>query len=415
MSKVIDAANAQAIARIQQSRIFLTGVSKAREKLPFLNGGKALTHSGPPVRWENMCAAMRGAACGAVVYEGWTETLAQAEALLNSGEVRFYCNNENACVSPMAGIISPSMPVYVFENRTYGNCAYSTFNEGLGKALRFGANDDIVLARLKWIERVLGPMVGKAVELMGGELDITSLLTRGVQRGDEAHNRNKACTSLFIRTIAPWLVRTDADREDVAQALAFFNGNDHSFLNLSMGNSKATMDSIAGLEDSTIVSCMCNNGVEFGVRVAGAGETWFKAPSPYADGNYFKGFSRADASTTMGDSVISEAAGLGGFAMGAAPGIGQFIGISAQQTMDYSLRMYEIVDAEHALFKIPALNFRGTPVGIDIRKVLKTGILPVMNTGIAHVDPGVGQIGAGVYHVPRSIFEQAADFMGLKS
>jgi len=412
MNTTIKDANQEVIERIQKAHVFLTGVGKASEDIPFLTTGKALLHSGPPVIWDDMCSAMHNAACGAIVYEGWANDLDSAAAMAGRGEIAFASANDNGAVGPMAGIISPSMPVYIFENRTYGTQARVTFNEGLGKTLRFGANGPDVLQRLKWIETVLGPTMWEALTL-SGPIDLTQMLARGIQRGDEAHNRNKACTSLFIRAIAPWLVKTSASRNDIFDVLKFLDGNDHTFLNLSMGVCKSTMEAVVGIENSTIVSCMCTNGHEFGLRVAGTGTRWFTAPAVYAKGNYFEGYGIEQASPTLGDSYVSEAAGIGGFAMGAAPGIGQFIGITADEAVNMSLEMYKITVAEHENFRIPALNFRGTPLGIDIRKVMETGILPVINTGIAHKEPGIGQIGAGVVYPPVACFQDAMDAMGL--
>ena len=409
-TEAIRAANETVIGILQNARIQLTGVGTAGVEIPFLQGRKALLHSGPPVAWENMCSAMKNAACGAIVYEGWADTLENARIMSEHGEIVFGSANDHHAVGPMAGIISPSMPVWKFLNTTYGNRSCVTFNEGLGRTLRFGANGPDVLKRLKWIETVLGPVTGKALAL-SGPIDLTAMLSRGIQRGDEAHNRNKACTGLFIRTIAPWLVRTDARREDIAQILEFFDGNDHTFLNLSMGLCKATMEPAYGIRNSTVVTSMCTNGYEFGIHVAGLGETWITAPAVLAKGHYFKGYGDRDASPTLGDSYVSEANGLGGFAMAAAPGIGQFIGITVEEGIQLSLDMYKITLAEHELFRIPALGFRGSPLGIDIRKVLETGILPSINTGIAHKEPEVGQIGAGTVRPPMAVFEKAWSMM----
>lgn len=405
-TSIIEEANKKVIEIIQSAEVYLTGVSRAKDVIPFLSDGHSLLHSGPPVSWADMSPAMRNAALGAAVYEGWAKDTGDALLMAENGDISFQSANDNHCVGPMAGIVSPSMPVWVFLNRTYGNNSFVTFNEGLGKTLRFGANSPDVIERLKWIEKVLGPVTQKALEL-SGPIDLTEMLARGIQRGDEAHNRNKACTSLFIRKIAPWLVRSGADRDDVADVLEFFDSNDHTFLNLSMGLSKSTMEPAYGIKGSSIVTSMCTNGHEFGMHVSGLGEEWITAPAVFAKGHYFKGYSEKDANPVLGDSYISEANGIGGFAMAAAPGIGQFIGISVSEGIDMTLDMYRITAAEHERFRIPALSYRGTPLGIDIRKVLETGILPVINTGIAHHDPGVGQIGAGIVYPPMELFEEA--------
>ncbi len=409
----INAGNQDVIQIIQTSKVNLCDVEYAGEAIDFLKGF-SLLHSGPPVQWRNMCSAMRSAVCGAAVYEGWAENLEEAQDMAERGCFSFGSNNEHSAVGPMAGIVSPSMPVMIFQNTTFGNKSFVTFNEGLGKALRFGANDDFVINRLKWIEKVLAPIIKEALN-RSGPIDITSMMARGIQRGDECHNRNKSSTSLFIRKIAPWVVRTAGSREEIAEVLSFMDRNDHFFLNLSMGSSKATMDATIGIRASTIVNCMCANGYQFGIRVAGAGKEWFTGSSGYAKGHYFNGYNAGDANKVMGDSYISEAAGIGAFAMGSAPGGGRFIGIKPAETLQYSLKMYGITVAEHEAFKIPALDFRGTPLGIDIRNVFQTGVLPVINTGIAHKKSGIGQIGAGVVYPPMVCFNKAIREMGLNT
>lgn len=410
MEQEINDANQDVIQIIQTSKVNLSDVDRACEVIDFLKGF-SLLHSGPPVDWQNMCGAMRGAICGAAVYEGWAKSLEEAENMAASGCFSFGSNNDHSAVGPMAGIISPSMPVMIFQNKPFGNQSFVTFNEGLGKALRFGANDDSVINRLKWIDKVLAPIIKEVLKL-SGPIDITSMMARSIQRGDECHNRNKSSTSLFIRKIAPWVVRTTGSRKAMEEVLSFMDKNDHFFLNLSMGNSKATMDATIGIKGSTIVNCMCANGYQFGIRVAGAGTEWFTGSAGYAKGHYFNGYHFGDANKVMGDSYISEAAGIGAFAMGAAPGLGRFIGVEPAETLQFSLKMYEITTAEHETFKIPTLDFRGTPLGIDIRKVLLTRVLPVVNTGIAHKKSGIGQIGAGVVYPPMSCFNRAARAMG---
>ncbi|BDF70312.1 hypothetical protein CE91St41_24610 [Oscillospiraceae bacterium] len=402
----VEAANRQALERIQCSSVSLVGVTKAGDVLPCLTSGRAVTHSGPPTGWAEMCPAMQGAVCGAAVLEGWAQGLEQARQLAEQGEIRFYSNHDHGSAGPMAGIISPSMPVFHFVNEAYGNSVYVTMNEGLGKALRFGANDAQVLDRLRWMEQVLAPILAEALEL-SGPVNITEMSARGIQRGDDCHNRNKASTGLFIRHMAPWMARTGRSKADIAATLAFLDANDHFFLNLSIGNCKATMDTIRGLPHSSIVSCMCSNGYQFGIQTAGTGAVWFTAASPRARGNYFAGYSDRDACPVMGDSYITETAGLGAFAMAAALGIGRFIGVDTHQAQQFSSDMYPITAAEHRRYKIPVFDYRGTPVGIDIRRVLETGTLPVINTGIAHADPGIGQIGAGIVSPPIECFRQA--------
>jgi hypothetical protein len=313
----------------------------------------------------------------------------------------------------MAGIISPSMPVVALIDSGSGNRSFVTFNEGLGKTLRFGANDETVIERLRWIERTLAPMF-KAALAMSGPIDISEIMARAVQRGDECHNRNKAATSLLFRKLAPWIVQTDFGKDEIAQALMFIDGNDHFFLNFSMAATKAVMAAVHSVSGGSLVSCMAANGVDFGIKVCGSGRRWYTAVAPVSGGQYFNGYGAEDASPVMGDSYISETAGLGGVAMAAAPGIVRFVGGTLEQAIEGTLEMYEITIAEHPLYKIPMFNFRGTPLGIDVRAVLEKGILPIINTGIAHREPGVGQIGAGRFRPPVECFRKAAEDLGLR-
>lgn len=407
----VDGANQRAIQAIANARVKWIDVLPASEALPALRG-RALLHAGPPVAIDGMCSAMRNAAVGALVFEGWARDLREAAEALGAGGIDFASAHDHHALGPMAGIISPSMPVLVLEDGASGNRSYVTINEGLGRTLRFGANDAPVIERLRWIRDRFAPLLRETVAL-SGPVDITGIISRAVQRGDECHNRNKAATSLLFRRIAPWMVKTGGSKEDIAEALFFIDGNDHFFLNFSMAASKAVMDAVHRIPGGSLVSCMAANGVEFGIKVTGCAERWFTAPAVKAEGRYFEGFGPADANPVMGDSYLSEAAGLGGVAMAAAPGIVRFIGGTVEDAIQETLEMYRITAVEHPLYKIPALGYRGTPLGIDVRAVMRTGILPVINTGIAHREPGVGQIGAGRFRPPMACFAQAAEELRL--
>jgi hypothetical protein len=280
-------------------------------------------------------------------------------------------------------------------------------NEGLGKVLRYGGMGEEVNARLRWMENVLYPNLSRALETIPEGIDLKSMIAQALQMGDECHNRNRAGTSLFMRSIAPALIRTQKKKEDTAKIFEFINGNDHFFLNLSMPAGKAMLMPAEGIEGSTIVMVMARNGTDFGIRLASMPDAWFTAPAGVVDGLFLPGFSEDDANPDIGDSTITETAGFGGFAMAAAPAITQFVGGSPQMALDATLEMYEINYEEHNNFTIPNLNFRGTPLGIDVRKVMETGILPKINTGIAHKDPGVGMVGAGILRAPEKVFKDA--------
>ncbi|WP_312422266.1 DUF1116 domain-containing protein [Anaerospora hongkongensis] len=402
----IEEANTRALAAIINSRPVLVDIETAINVIPGMTQNTIL-HAGPPVVWENMAGPMKGAVIGALLYEGMAQSEEEAAQLAASGQISFAPCHEHNAVGPMAGILSASMPVQVIENKTHGNFAYCTLNEGLGKVLRYGAYSKEVIDRLKWIETELGPVLKKAIQLSGG-IDIRSLIAQAIHMGDECHNRNKAGTSMFIRAIMPYLLRTGADPEAIVRVVEFINSNDHFFLNLSMPACKAALDAAHGIENSTVVTTMCRNGVEFGIRVSGCpGNTWFTGPAQMIEGLLFPGFTAEDANPDIGDSAITETCGIGGFAMGGAPAIVQFVGGTVEDALGYSQKMYEITLEENQNYSIPNLNFRGTATGIDVRKVIASGILPVINTGMAHKEAGIGQVGAGVVRPPAECFEKA--------
>jgi hypothetical protein len=405
----IDEANALAIQRVLAAAPVLLGAGRALDVVPGMDED-LLLHAGPPITWDRMSGPVRGAAVGALLYERRARTEEEAAGLIASGRIRLEPCHHHAAVGPMAGIVSPSMPVYIVENRAAGTRAYATFNEGYGKVLRYGAYGEDVLARLRWIERTLGPVIGRALELAGG-LDMKTLIAQALQMGDEGHNRNKAASALLGRLLGPHLVRAGASTDELSQVLRYLAENDVAALNPVMAACKATMDAAHGIPGSTLVVAMARNGTEFGIRVSGLGDRWFTGPAEVPRGLYFPGFAAEDANPDVGDSAITETAGIGAFAMAAAPAIVTFVGGTARDALASTLEMYEITLAENPAFGIPALDFRGTPTGIDIRKVVRTGILPRINTGIAHRRAGVGQIGAGLVRPPRACFEQAVQAM----
>jgi hypothetical protein len=404
----IDAANTEVCRRIQEARPVLVGMGIAREVIPGMHD-RMILHAGPPITWERMCGPQRGAVMGALIYEGLAQDDAAAERLAASGEIEFSPCHHHHSVGPMAGIISPRMPVFILENKTSGNQAFATQNEGLGKVLRYGGMGPEVYDRLRWMETDLYPTLDRALRSMADGIDLKNLLAQALHMGDEGHNRNRAGTSLFLRTIGPALARTCRDNEVMARVLEFINGNDHFFLNLSMPAGKAALEPAEGVEGSSIVTVMARNGTDFGIRISWLPDRWFTAPAGVVEGLYFPGFTADDANPDIGDSTITETAGYGGFAMAAAPAITQFVGGTPSQAIAATLEMYEITFDEHKGFTIPSLDYRGTPLGIDVRLVRERGILPRLNTGIAHRRPGVGMVGAGILRAPRECFDAAFD------
>jgi Protein of unknown function (DUF1116) len=405
-SERIAAANDEAFARLQDARPLLVGIARAGDALPGLDE-RTLLHAGPPIEWEDMSGPLRGAVIGAVLYEGLAGTPEEGERMAASGQLDFAPCHEHGAVGPMAGVVSASMPMWVVENEVHGNRAHCTLNEGLGKVLRYGAFDQEVLDRLRWLSDVLAPVLAEALAALGQPIDIRAMAAQAIQMGDECHNRNRAATSLLIRALAPALLSLERPSDELAAAARFIGGNDHFFLNLSMPAAKVAADAAAGVEGSSLVTAMARNGTRFGIRLSGTGESWFTGPAGVVEGLYMPGYGPDDANLDIGDSTITETVGLGGFAMAAAPAIVEFVGGRPEEAVATTERMYEISWSESASYRIPALGFRGTPTGIDCREVVHTGVLPAINTGIAHREPGVGQIGAGLVEPPMEAFVAA--------
>lgn len=398
-------ANAEAVRRVQAGKPTLVDIGIARDVVPGMHD-KLILHAGPPVAWQDMAGPLRGAVVGGLIYEGLASGPEDAEKLAASGEIAFEPCHHHSAVGPMAGVMTASMPVWIMKNEAFGNTAYCTLNEGLGKVLRYGANSQEVLDRLQWMAGELAPILRGALQ-EHGPLDMKNLIAQVLQMGDEGHNRNRAGTSLFIREMAPYLTRLDQPRETIARVFEFLNGNDHFFLNLTMPAAKCTVDAAAGIAGSSFIYAMARNGTEFGIRISGLSDRWFTGPASVIDGLYLPGFSAEDAARDIGDSVITETSGIGGFAMAAAPAIVKFVGGSPADAVNFTRQMYEITMAENTTYQIPAMDFRGTPTAIDVVKVVETGILPAINTGIAHKDPGVGMVGAGLVKPPESCFQDA--------
>lgn len=405
LGAAVAAANRLAFERLTGADPVLVDVLPAREALRDI-GPATILHAGPPVAWERMCGPMRGAVIGALRYEGLARTAAEAEALIGGGGVELAPCHTRDAVGPMAGVISPSMPLLVVENAAGGTRACANLNEGLGRVLRFGAYDDAVLERLRWMERALAPALRAAVRRMGS-VSLKGLIARALHMGDEVHNRNAAASGLLFRALAPQLAALDLPAAELAPLLEFLAQHEHFFLNFSMAACKSALLAASDIPHSTLVTAMARNGVETGIQVSGLGRRWFTAPAPIPQGLYFPGYGEADANPDLGDSAITETAGLGAFAMGAAPAIVRFVGGTPAAALQATEAMYALTLGEHPAYTLPALDFRGTPAGIDVRRVVELGVAPLINTGIAHREPGFGNIGAGVVAAPLACFEGA--------
>lgn len=402
----IDTANQTAVERLMSARPILKAVASAREVIPGMKDNLIL-HAGPPIEWARMSGPLQGAVIGAILFEGLAGSEAEAALMVERGEIEFDSCHHYGAVGPMAGVTSASMKVYVVENAEHGNKSFSNLNEGYGKVLRYGAYSDEVLKKLHWMNDVLGAALADALAASNG-LDMRALIAEALHMGDEGHNRNKAGSLIYLKLISPLIAKTMKDNTAMAEVLQFIGDNALSVLNPVMAACKVMTDAAHGVEGSTIVTTMARNGTDFGIRVSGLGETqWFTAPAEIPVGLFFSGFTQDDANPDIGDSAITETAGIGGFAMATAPAIVSFVGGTPKDAMNATLEMYEITFTESKFFTMPSLDFRGTPTGIDLRKVVELGITPRINTGIAHKNAGVGQVGAGLVRPPLAIFEQA--------
>jgi len=405
----IEKANAEVAQRLIQGELVLVDIAPAGEVIPGIQD-KMILHSGPPIEWRRMCGAQRGAILGMTLYEGWAKTIEEAQKLLEKSEIRLEPNHHHQAVGPMAGTISASAPVWVVENKTFGNRAFCRQVEG---RQQFGEYSPEALKGLFMWRDVWAPTLREALHKIGG-LELKPIITQALQMGDELHNRHIASSSLFANAMAVAMVEADLPKESVLPTLKYVTNHNLIFLGLAMACGKAISDPAQGVENSTIVTAMARNGTEFGIRVSGLGDEWFTAPAPVVDGLYLPGYSAEDAGFDMGDSAITETVGWGAFVIGGAPGILSLVGGTPEEALAYSREMKKITVAVHPTYRMPALGFMGTSIGIDIRKVVQTNIAPIIDTAIAHKDPGYPIIGAGLVRPPMECFKQALIAFGRK-
>jgi len=398
-------ANRRALEAVLGVTARLVDVAPASEVLGLQRG--EFLHAGPPVTWDRASGPLRGGLMAGAALEGLVDDPEDAVPLFESGSsVSLEPCHHRATVGPMAGVVTPGMWMFVLEDAATGRRTHCSLNEGLGKVLRYGAYSPEVLTRLRWMGDVLGPLLQAAVRA-SEPVDVTGILTQMLQMGDEAHNRNRAGTLMLLRDLAPAMVTSGADSADIAEAMRFVGANDHFFLNLAMPACKLALDAARGIEGSTMVVAMARNGTDFGIQVAGTDDEWFTGPAQVADGLYLGDYGPDDANPDIGDSAITETAGIGGFAMATAPAIVRLVGGSVPDALATTRRMHEITLGENPRWSVPVLDFQGTPTGIDVTRVCRTGILPQINTGMAGKVAGTGQVGAGLVTPPAEIFPKA--------
>ena len=398
----VNAANAEVLKRLEASPS-IVGVSPAGSVIPGLQG-KMLIHCGPPIAYADACDPLRRSMRAAVVAEGWTDTIERAGAMLGAGHIALDSANLHDTAVPMVTALGPSMPVWVVDNPSGGNRAFSPVNQGPGEVQWFGRETPASIARLQFLAQIAGPMLNDVVQ-SHGPIDVFGWAAQGVQMGDDVHIRTQASTNLFIRNLLPHLMKlADPRRIDLATWLA---SNHLFFLTAAMGAARAVTGSAMSVTGSSIVTTMSRNGTDFGIRVAGS-DRWHMCPAPtIGQALYYAGQGPETAAKDMGDSAVLELVGLGGPAAGGSPSVAAFVGGTMNDALATTETMDLICAGRSSRFKIPMLDFRGTPVGVDIRKVVELGITPKVTTGILHVSDGSGQVGAGVAEAPLSCFRDA--------
>ncbi|MFW5985799.1 MAG: DUF1116 domain-containing protein [Halanaerobiales bacterium] len=405
LKEKIREANAKAIETIAETNLVWTDVKPAIEVIPGMKKNMVL-HSGPPIKFGDMCSAQQKGVCGAAIFEGLADNMEEAEEMFANGELEVDPCHHHQTTGSMAGITSASMPVLVSEDRGHNDYrSYILVHEGSSTdRIAYGAWSEEIHENLKWIRDVLGPALSQTINMMG-ELPVVPLIAKSLTMGDECHNRPNAGTALFISRVMPYLVKTDLDKETIADIANFLAETEHFFFHFGMAYGKAATDACEGIEYCSLVTAMARNGVEFGIRVAGLPEQWFTGKAAEIDGVYFPGYGPEDAAFDMGDSSICETVGLGGFALAASIPMARAVGGTADDAIKYARQMAEITAGRHNQLQIPVMDFVGTPLGIDIRKVMKNDMLPIIDTAIAHEEGG--EIGVGIARPPVEAFEKA--------
>lgn len=405
----IEEANQAAFKRLTDADPVLVDIAPAIEVIPGMEH-KMILHSGPPITWEKMCGAQKGAVIGEVIFEGWADTVDEATKLLSSGKIKLEPNHHHQTVGPMAGTISANSWVYVVENKTFKNRAFCRQVEGMQQ---FGDYSPQAIDGLRTWRDIFAPSLRAALKVEG-ELPLKPIITQALQMGDELHNRHSASSALFGNAMAIGLAKAGLPADRHIPTLYLLKNHNLIFLGLAMAAGKAIADPTRNVDFSTMVTAMCRNGTEFGIRVSGMGDEWFTAPSPFVNGLYVPGFSDKDAGFDMGDSAITETVGWGGFTLAGATGILSLVGGTPEEAMGYTREMRTITIGLHPTYKMPILGFEGTPTGIDIRKVIQTNSTPIIDTAIAHKDPGYPKIGAGLVRAPMECFKKALIAFGQK-
>lgn len=406
-------ANRLTFERLTKADPVLVDVRPAGEFIPGFTRETILT-SGPPMDWPDYVGGQREAIIGGALFENLAKDRDEAISKLDAGEIKVGPCHDFGCVGSLAGIYTASMPVFVVENRTFGNIACCNIYEGSNpRRLNYGVYDDGVRERLLIVQNEIIPVVAETLRHTDG-IPLKPIIKRALNMGDELHSRNTAAALLFLRELVPSLlaVASSSGSDRVTRAVKAMSDDHYFFLRLSMAAAKATADAARGIDGASVVTAMAFNCQGFAIRVGGLGDAWFKGPHASVEAKLFEGHTEDEITWMGGESIITETIGLGGFAQAAAPALQTYQGGSYEAMVSRNQELYEITVGENPDYLIPALGYRGTPTGIDIFKVLESRVLPVMDVGIAGRNGG--QIGAGVVRAPLTCFERAAEAYRLQ-
>lgn len=406
-------ANRLAFERLTEADPVLVDVRPAGKFIPGFTRETILT-SGPPMDWPDYVGGQREAIIGGALFENLAKDRDEAISKLDAGEIKVGPCHDFGCVGSLAGIYTASMPVFVVENRTFGNIACCNIYEGSNpRRLNYGVYDEGVRERLLIVQNEIIPVVAETLRHTDG-IPLKPIIKRALNMGDELHSRNTAAALLFLRELVPSLlaVASSSGSDRVTRAVKAMSDDHYFFLRLSMAAAKATADAARGIDGASVVTAMAFNCRGFAIRVGGLGDAWFKGPHASVEAKLFEGHTEDEITWMGGESIITETIGLGGFAQAAAPALQTYQGGSYEAMVSRNQELYEITVGENPDYLIPALGYRGTPTGIDIFKVLESRVLPVMDVGIAGRNGG--QIGAGVVRAPLTCFERAAEAYRLQ-
>ena len=401
----INQANQQVLATLVGSQPVWVGCDHAINVIPGMTKNTIL-HAGPPIEWHRMCRPMQNGILGAIIFEELADDITQAEALIQSGEMILAPCHDFSAVGGMTGVTSATTPVAIVRNNKEGNTSFCGLHEGMQpKGLSWGNYDQETIDNLKWIRDEVSPTLDAGLKLSGG-LGMSSLIARSVLMGDEMHGRCVASTSLITRELAPFLIHSGVSKDILKRVLEFLRVTDMFSLHIVMAAAKSMTDSIKNIPNSSVVTTMARNGVDFGIKVSALGDKWFIGPASKINTVYFSPKWNDDVATPdIGDSSVVEVVGLGGLMHAGSPAQGYALGYTYSDSLRKTEDAYAFCAGEHKSWLIPTLDFRGVPLGIDIRKVVKTGITPILDTATAHVDGG--KIGIGEARAPMEAFTAA--------